>query len=184
MEDRVDIESIWSEYRSGLKAFLHSRVSNPADVEDLLQDIMIKTHGKLGTLNSQTSLRAWLYQIASHAIIDFYRRDKSKRPINPDDLWYETIEEDPLPDLEQCIAPFMDALPDEFSTLLRAVDLEGRSQKDQAEALGISYSTLKSRVQSGRKQLRNVFEDCCDFSIDGRGNIVSYQKKTGNCGDC
>lgn len=81
-------------------------------LDDLLQDILIKTHGKLGTLNSQTSLRPWLYQIVSHAIIDSYRRNKSNRSINPDDLWYATIEEDPLPDLEQCVPLFIDALPD------------------------------------------------------------------------
>lgn len=184
MNNPTDIENIWSQYRSGLKAFLHSRVSNPADVEDLLQEILIKTHNRLETLNDQTRLRPWLYQIASHSIIDFYRRDKSKRPINPDDLWYKTIEEKTLPDLEQCIEPFIDALPEDFAALLRAVDLVGKSQKEQAVALGISYSTLKSRVQSGRKQLRQVFDECCEFSVDERGNIVDYEKKTDQIGDC
>lgn len=184
MESGIDIGEIWTQYRSGLKAFVHARVSNPADVEDLMQEILIKTHIKLGTLKTQDSLRAWLYQVANHSIVDFYRRDKSKRPINPDDLWYATIDDDPLPDLTQCIEPFIDALPVEFADLLRAIDLEGKSQKEQAETLGVSYSTLKSRVQSGRKQLRQVFEACCDFSVDQRGTVVDYQKKSDQCGDC
>lgn len=184
MSNPTNIESIWSQYRSGLKAFVHSRVSNPADVEDLLQEILIKTHRKLDTLNTSSSLRPWLYQIASHTIIDFYRRDPSKRPFNADDLWYEAIEEGPNAELEQCIEPFIAALPVEVSELLRAIELEGKSQKEQAEVLGVSYSTLKSRVQSGRKRLRQLFEDCCDFSLDHRGRVVDYTKKSDSCRKC
>lgn len=177
----TDITAIWTQYRSGLKAFLHSKVSNPSDVEDLLQDILIKTHRKLDTLQSDTSLRSWLYQIASNAIVDFYRRDKSRRPVDPTDLWYETIEADPLPELEQCLEPFINALPPEQSALLRAIDLNGKSQKDLAAELGISYSTLKSRVQNGRRQLRAIFDNCCEFSVDSRGNIAGYTVRKGQC---
>ena len=39
----MKIEDIWLEYRAALKSFLHSKISNEADVDDLLQDILIKT---------------------------------------------------------------------------------------------------------------------------------------------
>ncbi|MEP4039201.1 MULTISPECIES: hypothetical protein [unclassified Pseudophaeobacter] len=57
MDRRTDIEGIWAQYRSGLMAFLQSRVSNPADVVDLMQETLIMTHTKLPALNAQTSLR-------------------------------------------------------------------------------------------------------------------------------
>lgn len=184
MAETNDMALIWSNYRSGLRAFLSTKLANPSDVEDLLQDIMIKVHCNLDTLHSETTLKSWLYQIARNVIIDFYRRDKSKRPANHDDLWYDTLEEGPLPELERCLEPFINALPEAVSDLLRAIDLEGKSQKEQAAMMGISYSTLKSRVQSGRRQLRAVFEDCCEFSTDARGNIAGYALKSDCSGKC
>ena len=41
----------------------------------------------------------------------------------------------------------MDALPEESVRLLKAIDIEGESQKEYAERVGIKYSTLKSQVK-------------------------------------
>jgi len=48
----MNIEIIWQKYRSSLLRFLSSKVSNPSDVEDLLQNILIKTHENLGSIKS------------------------------------------------------------------------------------------------------------------------------------
>jgi RNA polymerase sigma-70 factor (ECF subfamily) len=53
----MTIEKIWSEYRLSLKAFLHSKVSNDSDVDDLLQDILIKSYENLGKLKSGDKIK-------------------------------------------------------------------------------------------------------------------------------
>ena len=35
----MKVEEVWSGYSASLKAFLHSRVSDPDEVDDLLQEI-------------------------------------------------------------------------------------------------------------------------------------------------
>ena len=85
---------------------------------------------------------------------------------------------------EGCVASFLDALPEETSALLRAIELEGVSQKDYAAREGVSYSTLKSRVQSGRKQLRGLFEQCCDIALATDGSVLDYTRKSDGCGGC
>lgn len=181
---RQELATVWTEYRSALSAFLHSRISNPSDAEDVLQDVLLKTHRNYGSLRDGDSLKSWLFQIANNAIIDFYRSKKNARGLNQEDLWYEGIEDNEKHILEDCVAPFIDALPEEAGLLLRRIELEGASQKDMAEQLGISYSTLKSRVQSSRAKLLKLFQNCCDFSVDGRGNVIGYQSKAPSCGDC
>ena len=42
MDRQLQLEDVWADYRARIKAFLHARVSDPEDVEDLLQDISIK----------------------------------------------------------------------------------------------------------------------------------------------
>ncbi|ACJ31713.1 RNA polymerase ECF-type sigma factor, putative [Shewanella piezotolerans WP3] len=180
----MKLEQIWSAYRSKLKAFLHSKVSNPADVEDLLQDILIKTHSSLGSLQKGDSIQSWLFQIANRTTIDFYRKKNRIKELEPEELWYEERKENIKAELAPCIEPFLKALPDDMAQLLRAVDLEGQSQKAYAEELGLSYTTLKSRVQKGRSELRGLFEGCCHYNLDSQGNLLEFEQKSVNCKKC
>ena len=180
----MNIERIWSEYRNSLKAFLHSRVADEADVDDLLQEVLIKTHQKLGTVEDDTSIKAWLFQVANNTIIDFYRKRAKPGNIQANDLWYgddgESVEEE----LSSCVEPFIRALPADSARLLTAIDLEGQSQKQYAEKIGVSYSTLKSRVQKGRSELRRVFDRCCRFELDRSGRLAEYMPTSEACDDC
>lgn len=180
----LNIEEIWSEYRSSLQSFLHSRISNPAEVEDLLQEVLLKTYENLDTLENQSSIKSWLFQIANNAIVDFYRRAAKRRELNADELWYSAEDEDITRQLSNCVEPFISALPAGTAEMLRAIDLEGKSQKAYAEELGISYSTLKSRVQKSRTQLRELFGKCCDFSLDASGNLLDFDPKLNSCKKC
>ena len=184
MEAQLDFEGIWQGYNRSLKSFLHSKVANQADVDDLLQDILIKTHNNLHTLKDAKNAKAWLFQIANRTIIDFYRQSSTPKQLSADDLWYNQSDDGIRADLERCIEPFMKALPDGSAKLLIAVDLEGKAQKELAEEMDISYSTLKSRVQKSRLQLLKLFEDCCHFTFDCRGNISGYTEKSDKYKNC
>jgi RNA polymerase sigma-70 factor, ECF subfamily len=41
----------------------------------------------------------------------------------------------------------------------------------------ISVSGVKSRVQRGRQQLRELFMECCEIALDVRGDVVSCEPK-------
>ncbi|MCT4559427.1 MAG: RNA polymerase sigma factor SigZ [Pelagimonas sp.] len=178
-----NVTDIWRAYETRLRRFLAKRVSNPADAEDLLQDIMLRVTRGLCDLGDQDSLQAWLFRIARNAITDFYRQNARPDP-HPDDLWHHADDPATRHELERCVAPFIDGLPKPQATLLRAIDLEGRSQKDQAQALGIPYSTLKTRVQTARSALRHSFETCCAFERDRRGGLMSFDAKSKACKKC
>jgi len=180
----VNLEKIWAQYRSALKAFLHSKISNATDVDDLLQDILIKTYQNLDKVKTQESIKSWIFQIANHTIIDFYRRNGKHNDLSQDDLWFEDDGPDIKQELSHCIEPFIQALPKESAQLLEAVDLNGVAQKEYAQTLGISYSTLKSRVQKSRTQLRQIFDGCCQMSLDSQGNLMDYNLKGDQCSKC
>lgn len=180
----MTIEAIWQEYKNQLSRFLHSRVANPADVEDLLQDILIKSHNNLHKLNDNKSVKAWLFNIANNTIIDFYRSKARRHELNAEDLWYEEAEADIKQELAQCVRPFIQALPASDAQLLTAIEIDKIPQKDYAEQHGLRYSTLKSRVQKSRKLLRALYDNCCHMSLDKDGNIVDYQHKSHTCRQC
>lgn len=184
MDTSTDLTAVWSAYRERLKAFLHARIANPADVEDLLQDISIKVFTGLPDLQDHAKLKPWLFQTANRAIIDHYRANARGKDINPDDLWYGEDDAVLRHDLEGCVAPFINALPAETAQMLTEIDLNGTPQRAYAEAHNIPYSTLKSRVTKGRADLRDLFEGCCKFTMDSRGNLSEMERKSNGCNAC
>ncbi|MFV8463600.1 RNA polymerase sigma factor SigZ [Vibrio campbellii] len=186
----LNLEQVWAEYQQTLKAFLHSKVSNNADVEDLLQEILIKTFQNLHKVQDASSVKSWLFQLANNTIIDFYRkhaRQQRDSKIDADDLWFADLDhnEEFKQKLSLCIEPFIQALPEQSASLLLAVDIKGQSQKALAEEQNVSYSTIKSRVQKSRGDLKNLFEQCCNLSLDKQGNVIDCElKPESGCGNC
>lgn len=183
----LSLESVWGEYQSALKSFLHSKVSNPDDVDDLQQEILIKTHQNLATVKDADSVKSWLFQLANRTIIDFYRkraRYQRDSEIQAEDLWFEQQEDLIEQEMAKCIQPFVNALPQEQAILLSEVDLKGASQKQLADKVGLSYSTLKSRVQKGRVELRKLFEECCTLQLDKNGIVIDCEVKSDGCVKC
>ena len=186
----LNLEQVWAEYQQTLKAFLHSKVSNTADVEDLLQEILIKTFQNLHKVQDASSVKSWLFQLANNTIIDFYRkhaRQQRDSKIDAADLWFADLDhnEEFKQKLSLCIEPFIQALPEQSASLLLAVDIKGQSQKALAEEQNVSYSTIKSRVQKSHGDLKNLFEQCCNLSLDKQGNVIDCElKPESGCGNC
>lgn len=180
------LEAIWSEYKAALKAFLHSKVANHADVDELLQDILVKTHHNLHQVREARSIKSWLFQVANNAIIDFYRakarNNRHEESLAAENLWYVEPEQDVKSELTHCIAPFVQHLSEADAELLNRFDLRGESQKLYAEQVGVAYSTLKSRVHKARTELRGLFDQCCQMQLDAQGNLMDYHQKDKDCG--
>lgn len=181
--DAMDVESIWEEYSVQLKNFLVPRVSQPEDAEDLLQEILIKTHKNLDSIREPGKFKSWLYQISRNTLFDYYRKQRPNISIQeiPE---IESVSEMNLDknrsvfsELGECIKPFLMELPEKYRLALEETDLNGKSQKAYAEELGLSHSTLKSRVRRGRAMLSDIFHECCSYEIDARGNVMGYEQQ-------
>lgn len=180
----MNFEEIWSKYRARIRAFLRSRISNSADVDDLLQEISIKVFNGLSTIKDSQKIQSWLFQTAHRTIIDFYRKSARDWGISSDDLWHTEDGPQTLKELERCVEPFLHALSPEMAATILAIDIEGVSQKEYAHTKGLAYSTLKARVQKARSNLRDLFENCCHMSVDTNGNIADYRSKSLFCEKC
>jgi hypothetical protein len=44
------LESVWSQFSDQLRSFIRSRVSDEQTAEDILQDVFLRIHAKMGTL--------------------------------------------------------------------------------------------------------------------------------------
>lgn len=53
----LSLDEVWRQYQHSLKAFLHSKVANEADVEDLQQEILLKTYQSLVASSASCAYR-------------------------------------------------------------------------------------------------------------------------------
>ncbi len=70
-----------------------------------------------------------------------------------------------------------------IGTAITLSEFEGLRQKEVAMTLGLSVSGAKSRIQRGRKMLKELLLECCHFELDSRGRIMDYEADT-DCHDC
>jgi len=173
----IKSEVIWHEYHTKLAAFIRSKVSDDL-VDDILQDIFMKVHVRIDSLKEDEKLESWLYQIARNTITDYYR---SRRTIKDIPEWMEQSqpEEDEIirGKLSLCLKPMINKLPEKYRNAIQLSEIENKRQKDVAEREDISLSASKSRVQRGRSLLKRMLNDCCQFEINRRNQVVSYEEK-------
>lgn len=188
-------EEIWKAYHGGLLSFIRYRVGDADLAEDILQNVFVKIHSKLDTLDKTERLQSWLYQIARNAVIDHYRTNKKTEPL-PDDIpdclpdnvpdtLPDSIRQEPDPAgkdwrrLADCLRPMIEMLPEGYRQAVILSDIEGLPLTEVATRLGLSLPGAKSRVQRGRARLRTIFLECCHFTYDSRGYPIDWSPKCG-----
>ena len=180
----TDIETIWKEYHDKLHRFIASRVADPSTVDDLLQEVFVKIHQRIETLEDDARIQSWLYQITKNAVIDYFRGQKPMAEIPEEASILEKSENTALMELAGCIRPMVERLSRTHREAMALSELEGLTQKEVAERLGVSLSGAKSRIQRGRAKLKELMMDCCHIEFDHLGSVVGYDPKNKRCDTC
>jgi RNA polymerase sigma-70 factor, ECF subfamily len=179
------IEEIWNKYNSNLLAFIRKRINDKDAAEDILQDIFVRVHSRIDTIENRSKLESWLYQITRNAIIDYYRSHKSTEELSE---WIEqpqvSNEENHRQELSSCLTPMIQQLPEKYRHAVQLSEIEGKTQKEIAEIENVSLSGAKSRVQRGRALLKAMLHDCCKLEINAINQVVDYDKKDDDCKLC
>ena len=178
----------WQDVAAQLRPFLARQVG-PADLDDVLQDVFLRVQRGLPGLRDEERFTSWLFQIARNAIAD-HRRMRARHPLADEPAEAE-IPAAPTDDdreaarsLACCISLFVARLPSPYREAVTLVELEGLTIREAADMVGISVSGMKSRVQRGRAQLRQLFDECCEIALDARGKVIDYTPRPRPCGTC
>lgn len=90
-------------------------------------------------------------------------------------------------ELSTCIEPMIAGLPQVYREAIELTDLNGLTQVEAAQKVGVSVSGMKSRVQRARGKLKSMLLECCRVEVDRRGGIVDYSVRDTSktpCGPC
>ena len=175
----MSTEELWNEFRRPLWRYIRARVQSDADADDVLQDVFLKVHCRITQLRDDERVAGWLFRIASNAVVD-HLRGRTTTPESwgvPGTSPPPTLEPDEAALLAQCVVPFIDTLPPHYREALTLTEIQGLTQADAAQAVGISVSGMKSRVQRGRTLLRESLDDCCNITLDARNRVVGVEAR-------
>ena len=173
-------ERSWQELIRAVRSYVGRRVTNPADRDDLVQEVLLRVHRGLTSLKDQTSPGPWIFGIAHNAVVDHWRKRGrggsvpiDEAEINIGELVDETDDGDLL---QQTVATYLadmvTRLESPYRETLILTELQGMKYIDAARRLGISLAAVKSRVLRGREMLRKALIRCCEIELGATGQVL------------
>lgn len=161
---------LYNAFQKDLYYHILKTVNDPTLAEDLLQDTFIEILQTINNLNEPAAFPSWSKQVAYHKCTAYF---KKRREILADEKEdglsvFDTLEEDNaefIPDealdkadLKQTIHQMIDELPEEQRSALLLRYFDEISVKEIAEIQGVTEGTVKSRLNYGRKAIKEAVE--------------------------
>lgn len=76
--DESAVINFYNEYSPKILSYIKRKVAKDEDAQELLQDIFLQALDSLALYEGRCSISTWLYTIAHHKVVDFYRKRKIK----------------------------------------------------------------------------------------------------------
>ena len=149
---------------------------NPADAEDLTQDVFLKIYSNLASFDTaRGSLQVWITTMTRNLLVDNFRRTRNQRATSSLDEGWDVTEEfkpvdrlmanEPSPhqraaqkELARMVQNALARVSVELREAVILRDLQDLDYKEIAQVLGIPEGTVKSRISRGRAELARLLE--------------------------
>jgi RNA polymerase sigma-70 factor (ECF subfamily) len=159
----TDFEAAVAPFRGELHAYCYRMLGSVHDADDALQDALLRAWRGMDRFEGRSSLRSWLYRIATNASLDLIeRRPKRVLPIEAEEesLWLE-----PYPDpvdasyeqresVELAFVAAIQHLPGTQRAALLLRDVLGFRAREVASLLDTSEDAVNSALARARRVLR------------------------------
>lgn len=150
---------------------------NSEDAEEVMQDVFVTVYRKIGCFEGKSQFSSWLYRITVNTSFMKLRRRRNTPLVSFEEVsptvresWVGTGSENSdvnfissRHELREALEGAISRLPDEYRAIFVLRDIDGLSNQDVGEILGLSVPAVKSRLHRSRlmlrKKLQRFFED-------------------------
>ncbi|APE28539.1 sigma-70 family RNA polymerase sigma factor [Aurantiacibacter gangjinensis] len=139
-----------------IRARLARKIGADSELEDLVQECLIALHEKRHTLDPGRPVAPWMYAIANYKLIDHWRK-RGRSPIDLDDEADMAVAPDTMAGMD--VAALLDHLPDAQAEAIRMTHIEGLTNKEAGERIGVGTSAMKLRVHRGMLRLKEIADE-------------------------
>ncbi|KPD23650.1 RNA polymerase subunit sigma [Idiomarina zobellii] len=164
---RAAFSELFRHFAPKLQSYATRQFGNEQTAMDLVQETMTNVWHKAHLFKpDKGSPSTWIFTIARNIRFDLLRKNKKRKDdISADDLWPILSEQnDNLDDgysldndvLMQEISQYYAQLPDAQRVVIEKIYIEGKSQQEVSDALGVPLGTIKSRTRLALKKLKEL----------------------------
>jgi RNA polymerase sigma factor (sigma-70 family) len=184
-DDARRISAAFAGERGRLTRWLRRRVSDPGEVEDVLQDVFSELVQAYRVLTPIDDLSAWLFRVTRNRVIDLFRRKKpvaleDQAPVGEDGESMSIDDFLPSSDagpeaayarevMMDLLGEAVEELPEDQRSVFLAHEIDGLSFREISALTGVGVNTLLSRKHLAVKQLRKRLQAVYDEFGDIRG---------------
>ena len=187
------IEELHREHGDRIRRYL-ARLVGATDAEDLQQEVFEKAQRAIGTFRGDSRALTWLYRVATNVAIDRLRSGGRLAELERDDTDAGSLRgvetagatdersldgEVDRKRMRECIMGVVDGLPPSQRAVILLGELRGLSDREMAEALGISLGAAKIRLHRARRALKAALESACTFERDEVNELACAPKVDG-----
>lgn len=170
--DGQAFDTIFGLYASKLSKVACKIVGEPADADEVVQDVFLTVYQKANTFRGTAQFSTWLYRLTVNAALSKLRRKKRSKEVNYEDFlpqfqtdghhrerpvvdWSNDVEtRSSTRELRDLLARALDQLRPQDKTVVVLSDLEGLPDREIAKTLGLSVAAVKTRLHRARLFLR------------------------------
>lgn len=159
--DTARQERIYTEFKDKVTRYVRGKIGSEHECEDVVSDVFVKVFNGLSDFNeNKSSLSTWIYTITRNAVIDHFRASKQFCEL-PEELYSEDDTEQNMINAEMLerLASALERLNERERDIIVLHYYSGRTLKDIAEAMGISYSYIKLLHSNALKTLRKFIDE-------------------------
>src|SRR5690606_34297423 len=129
-----------------------SYLYNHADIEDVLQDTLIKAYENIHTLKNPDYFETWYISVLINECKKKLRNKKKE-------VLKENIEQDEYSVDQYSFFQELNSIDEIYKEVIVLKYISGYTQEEIANILGIPIGTVKSRIYRGLKELRKLIEE-------------------------
>lgn len=175
-EDYFAFEELVNRHSPRIYSLLSRLLGNRTDAEDLLQQTFLSAFENLSKFREEASFKTWITRIATNYALMKFRKEGRVQSISLDDPHILNEDGIPLPreiadwsvnpgellekkQLIEILEGAIASLPQIYRAVFLLRDMEGLSNKEVSETMGLSVPAVKSRLMRARLFLRKVLSD-------------------------
>ncbi len=187
-----DFESIHGSFRPRIQRFL-TRLVGQNEAEDLTQEVFVRVSRGLSDFRGDAKVSTWIYRIATNVATDRMRsrsfkesqRDQANSTGDGSIQDADALPEEKRPSLERqlvrqemssCVHDYINTLPESYRAVVLLSEIEGLTNQEIADVLGLTLEIVKIRLHRGRAKLKEKLKTGCRFDRDEEDILVCDPK--------
>lgn len=161
--DAAAYEDLLKHIRHITLAYLHPRISNTDEMEDVVQEVLISVHRALATYDGMRNFMPWLFSIIIHRFKDFLRKEyRNPKLAEIDEGTLEqqgglSVTESIISN--ELLGKAMSVLNAKQKRVIELMHIQGFTAKEVGEKMDMSVSAVKVTSHRAIKHMQKEFRN-------------------------